>query len=652
MNNNQQGDNDSDLSIINQIEPEQDVDDFTDLDIDLDDERDYVPQRAQIDQARLQEFLRGLRNIQMVVPPQSDAVSSAQTQVNIPGTDDPRFRLDEGLSQQILQHFTGMIQRSSRENDQRRNLSEAYKKCDRQFKKFLAQEFKEELALDTKMKSDSVQALDAQGLVVKLVDGEFVRGLEYDDEFDLTTLSVRFPFEYFKRPILKSRTQIILTSSDTAKRALFRVRENQIRGSIVESKDGNIVLNFFGQLKVAAFDQLSMIEISPDLETSQRVKLFIDNFPNLITNQTNQLTRNMSEYLTLDAEEFSADTWRFLLTNQRELDPANLVDIAVRSGPEAIRREIPVSKNLNVSQMQALTSCLKNNGVYLLHGPPGTGKSKTLVSLIAAYLKAGKRILVCCHTNQAVDKLLIDTHKLGILYPGLDLRIGDTGQNDRQCLQYTIRRFVSKAHKKGIIGMNGRTRDEFERSMLTNARSVFATLTGTFRTNFLRTFEGTIPFDAVIIDEASQAPLVHSMMPLMFARRLVLAGDHKQLPPCLAFQSQRMDIFGAMFGAMGATNSTNLSPEEEAFYKQSLFERMLTKNLLKTFPRAGELSDRLKNFNPSDFLVSHELTSEDRQHADNTVSYERVDQFGQFGTLLQEPVVCPPIEPKVGVVNK
>ena len=539
----------------------------------------------------------------MVVPAAPSADQSIlQPQVNVPGIGDPQFTLDAATELRIAEHFQAIITRS-RNNNLNTNLQLVYQKCDKQFKKFLEEEFKEELALDRRLTTESIENLTRDGLVIPLSLSTYVGPPEYDEEFDITTIEVRFDYIHYIKAVLKLRTQIIITSTNPVRRRMMRAKGERIRGSILENKDGQISLSFLGYVPAGAFHTETLFEVSPDLETSERVKKFINFFPTMLTHPSNSLSRHMCEYLMLEPEAFSAETWRFILNNRRTLDPSNIIDNAVSAGAERIKREVPVSKNLNVSQMHAMSESLQSNGVYLLHGPPGTGKSKTLVSIIAAYIKAGKRILVCSHTNQAVDKLLGDTHRLGILAPGLDLRVGDPAHNDKSCLQYTIRRFLKLAEKSGLIGKNdSQQRDQVEMKLLANARSVFCTLTGTYKKSFICAFETATPFDVVIIDEASQAPLVHSLMPLKFGKRLILAGDHKQLPPCFAFENSRgIARFAAMFFGNNALDQVN--PEDEVLYKQSLFERMLTKNLLKNMPNLHLLTDRLKFFSPSDFLV-------------------------------------------------
>ncbi|WP_455449790.1 AAA domain-containing protein [Natrinema thermotolerans] len=68
--------------------------------------------------------------------------------------------------------------------------------------------------------------------------------------------------------------------------------------------------------------------------------------------------------------------------------------------------ELNTSLELNTYQSQAAINALRANQVYCIHGPPGTGKTRTLTAIIESAVKARQRVLVCAHSNQAVDNIV------------------------------------------------------------------------------------------------------------------------------------------------------------------------------------------------------------------------------------------------------
>ncbi|MFZ1751617.1 MAG: AAA domain-containing protein, partial [Saprospiraceae bacterium] len=90
--------------------------------------------------------------------------------------------------------------------------------------------------------------------------------------------------------------------------------------------------------------------------------------------------------------------------------------------------------HLNTSQIQAIQNCIKSPIIGIIHGPPGTGKTTTLVHLLQALIKTEKRILVCASSNNAVDLLAqrLDQQSINVL------RIGNISRIDDDLMHLTI----------------------------------------------------------------------------------------------------------------------------------------------------------------------------------------------------------------------
>lgn len=220
----------------------------------------------------------------------------------------------------------------------------------------------------------------------------------------------------------------------------------------------------------------------------------------------------------------------------------------------------PFNIRLNASQIQAIEFALSAEDVAIIHGPPGTGKTTTLVELIRQITQHGGRVLATAGSNLAVDHLLerlIDAgenairlghparvtpelreHTLDLLvehHP--DVRIAQKLTRDAHSLRKQASKFFRikpdanyrqalREESKQLLNEASQIEEQVVRSILNGARVVCATATG-LDPERLRGNR----FDWVIMDEASQSTEPAAWIPLQYAERLVLAGDHCQLPP-------------------------------------------------------------------------------------------------------------------------
>jgi len=276
-----------------------------------------------------------------------------------------------------------------------------------------------------------------------------------------------------------------------------------------------------------------------------------------------------------------------------------LMDAEVLIGKRApiiIKEEIK-SDNLNHSQNTALAYSLKSE-TFLIHGPPGTGKTTTLSEVIKHHI--GKRLLVCADSNVAVDNLLEKLKNYDVV------RIGHPAKVDSKLMKYSldvkIRRdkrykevekiikkiddlkylqekrykkptpgrrrglsdeeiFALAKEKKGKRGVKAewieemagwlkiqknitklyeeknRKIEEIMHDVLNNAQIIFATNSASGG-EFLEGME----FDTLFLDEAAQAMEPSSLIPLIKAKRVIFAGDHKQLPPTILSNDERLSV--------------------------------------------------------------------------------------------------------------
>ena len=208
---------------------------------------------------------------------------------------------------------------------------------------------------------------------------------------------------------------------------------------------------------------------------------------------------------------------------------------------------------LNRSQEQAVNQVLAAKDVAIVHGPPGTGKTTTLVEAIYETLRRENQVLVCAQSNMAVDWISEKLVDRGLHV----LRIGNPTKVNDKMLCFTFeRRFESHpdypqlwALRKAIRQVRA-TRKRGDRSfhqkierlkereielelrirnqLFGEAHVIACTLVGSAN----RLLDG-MKFGTLFIDEAAQALEAACWIPVRRASRVVLAGDHCQLPPTI-----------------------------------------------------------------------------------------------------------------------
>lgn len=241
-----------------------------------------------------------------------------------------------------------------------------------------------------------------------------------------------------------------------------------------------------------------------------------------------------------------------ILTGEKE--PTFKPEIAFYAAPK-----------LNESQQLAVSKILTANELAIVHGPPGTGKTTTLVEAIKALIKQDKKqILVVAPSNTAVDLLSekLSDQGLNVLRVGNPARVserlmaltldskmtGHASMKEIKNLKKQANEFKNMAHKyKRSFGKSERDQrkalfDEAHRIMkdvgkaeqyiiddlVSKAQVITATLVGANHYTVRN-----LKFDTVVIDEAGQALEPACWIPILKSQKVVLAGDHCQLSPTI-----------------------------------------------------------------------------------------------------------------------
>ena len=215
--------------------------------------------------------------------------------------------------------------------------------------------------------------------------------------------------------------------------------------------------------------------------------------------------------------------------------------------------------DLNPPQQEAVRFAVAAPDVAILHGPPGTGKTTTLAEVIHQSVRRGERVLACAPSNTAVDNLL---SRLVSLVPSV-LRVGHPARVTEALRDLTLDEQVDADPSTEVVKDMRRELAELMRSASRSSRgrdakkrrsllySTAGDLRGQIRmleqsvingildssdvicttTTIDEELLGNTKFDLVVIDEACQCTEPSIWQAVMRAGRLVMAGDHCQLPP-------------------------------------------------------------------------------------------------------------------------
>lgn len=219
---------------------------------------------------------------------------------------------------------------------------------------------------------------------------------------------------------------------------------------------------------------------------------------------------------------------------------------------------------LNSSQQEALRKVMAANDVAIIHGPPGTGKTTTLVEAIQQTVAIEKQVLVCAPSNAGVDLLVEKLSDKGLKV----VRIGHPARVTEQSLSKTLdARIASHDHYKELRAIRKRMEqvraqafkfkrnfgyhERQERNMLKQEAKVLkadADVLEFYIINDILNTSDVIActlvgashpmlrgkrYQTVFIDEAAQALEPACWIPILRAARVVFAGDHHQLPPTI-----------------------------------------------------------------------------------------------------------------------
>lgn len=230
--------------------------------------------------------------------------------------------------------------------------------------------------------------------------------------------------------------------------------------------------------------------------------------------------------------------------------------------------------NLNDRQLEAVTKSVLAKDLALIQGPPGTGKTTVIAEIIWQEIRKNSdcRILLTSQTNLAVDNALerlqgqsgIRPVRIGkpdklepegrrFSLPVMDSWANDSKNCDDNATRIWIDRIVKKisndpkyssavsSWKNELEAKDKHSRTEFSRLYRSNVNLVAATCSICGSRDFMESYSDMFGgnersdmfFDVVIMDEASKATPLEMAVPLVLGKKIIVIGDHKQLPPMM-----------------------------------------------------------------------------------------------------------------------
>lgn len=227
---------------------------------------------------------------------------------------------------------------------------------------------------------------------------------------------------------------------------------------------------------------------------------------------------------TLDYLSSDMNVYRLINAVRASLaQDERLVALLGGTGWSGEKRSADPPPDLDGSQTSAAGEAL-SEPFTLIHGPPGTGKTRVLAAIIRALLAEERTVLVSAFTHRAIDNVLHAVHafdanlkvvKLGRRSPDLSPAVSAISPHR-----------LKKPDKPMIVGA-----------------TVYA----------IARLSPYLLFDTVVIDEAGQLPLAHAVIPMARGRaKLVMAGDHYQLPPVLSGEHKDSPAATSVFAHLAA----------------------------------------------------------------------------------------------------
>lgn len=328
-------------------------------------------------------------------------------------------------------------------------------------------------------------------------------------------------------------------------RALKNKRTHEYVGTIIEIKEDDSVKNdvysnvtyFFSEATEylsdspikgegnryrigRKFDRFNQLEIC--LETKNHELLPIENMPTYLYIEPNTRQLMMQSYALNVLRKMPRKEHMALLELMHDKEHANWTNVDYSNVYIDKWYKLTDSQYDGCdSQREFVKKTLATPDFAILEGPPGSGKTTTILEIIAQMIMHGQKVMLAASTNAAIDNILerIDTLPPEVSKKILAVRLGTEGMISESVNNYVV------------DSINDR---EIQNEIIKRANLVCGTTIGVLKhPEFnLAPSSSVVPiFDCLIVDEASKTTFQEFLVPAIFAKKWVLSGDLKQLTP-------------------------------------------------------------------------------------------------------------------------
>jgi superfamily I DNA and/or RNA helicase len=350
--------------------------------------------------------------------------------------------------------------------------------------------------------------------------------------------------------------------------------------------------------------------------------------------------------VTLAYDEVARQRQRAALERARTATRERLAElrgVLLGETPPAFGAPIPYTPfdpSLNASQQEAVRFALSAQDLAIIHGPPGTGKTTTVVELVRQAVRRGHKVLACAPSNLAVDNLLerliaAGEHAVRLGHPARVLPALREHTLDLLVEEHSDLRLARKFSKEAFAlfrkaGKWTRARPESgarqdmrreARDLLAEARRLeaqaverildSATILCVTTTGLDSEILGQRRFNLAVIDEAAQSTEPGCWIPLTRCDRLVLAGDHCQLPPTVLSREAAAAGFGrSLLERLVACHGTDATRRLTVQYR--MHEAIMTFSSLEFYDGELEADSAVRGHRLCDLpgVKVHALTAE------------------------------------------
>ena len=179
-----------------------------------------------------------------------------------------------------------------------------------------------------------------------------------------------------------------------------------------------------------------------------------------------------------------------------------------------------------IEQRDFVKKALATKDFAILEGPPGSGKTTTILELILQLIKRGKKILLSASTHVAIDNVL---ERIKSYEDVIAVRVGREDSISEEIKEFQIDNKIKEYQSKGF------SKELAEKLLLDSANLVCGTTMGIKQYPLIKNHDKVLPiepiFDVMIIDESSKTTFNEFIVPALYAKKWILVGDIKQLSP-------------------------------------------------------------------------------------------------------------------------